>query len=186
MSRLNNDNDIGYARRLELDHSACTTKNLWKIPLINGVPLGNGMFLPLVDDGKVGVFLDMMVVFEGVYPSMDAIFFKFYYHEDNNPCQLKVVTGWFAFHVMVQLPLRGALRLRYSSIFARSTGLKHAAALSTVVTPPAVTPEKSPGIISRLFGPKSCEASPSFTNRWAMVVPAFLTQMSIGMNLLVL
>lgn len=32
----------------------------------------------------------------------------------------------------------------------------------------------------KLFGPQTVEAKPSFTNRWAIVVPAFLTHMCIG------
>jgi len=46
----------------------------------------------------------------------------------------------------------------------------------------STTPDnKEPsGVFDRLFGLKSCEASPDFKNRWLMVVPAFLTQMSIG------
>jgi hypothetical protein len=36
------------------------------------------------------------------------------------------------------------------------------------------------GLIEKYFGKDSCEASPTFTNRWSMVVPVFLTQLSIG------
>lgn len=31
-----------------------------------------------------------------------------------------------------------------------------------------------------MFGPESCVASPTFTNRWLMVIPAFTTQMCLG------
>ncbi|CAB1098230.1 unnamed protein product [Ectocarpus sp. CCAP 1310/34] len=36
------------------------------------------------------------------------------------------------------------------------------------------------GFLSKLMSKESCVASPSFTNRWAMVAPAFLTHMCIG------
>ena len=36
------------------------------------------------------------------------------------------------------------------------------------------------GLIEKYFGKDSCEASPTFTNRWAMAVPAFVVQMCIG------
>ncbi|CAM9425047.1 unnamed protein product [Hapterophycus canaliculatus] len=36
------------------------------------------------------------------------------------------------------------------------------------------------GYFSKLMSKESCVASPDFTNRWAMVAPAFLTHMCIG------
>ncbi|CAM9336130.1 unnamed protein product [Choristocarpus tenellus] len=43
------------------------------------------------------------------------------------------------------------------------------------------TEQKPPqGFIERVMGRDSCVASPAFTNRWAMVVPAFATHMCIG------
>jgi MFS family permease len=36
------------------------------------------------------------------------------------------------------------------------------------------------GMLNKLFGPESCVASPTFTNRWLMVIPAFTTQMCLG------
>lgn len=34
--------------------------------------------------------------------------------------------------------------------------------------------------LEKYFGKQSCEAAPTFRNRWAMMIPAFATQMSIG------
>ena len=39
---------------------------------------------------------------------------------------------------------------------------------------------KPKGLLDRLYGPESCVASPTFTNRWLMVIPAFATQMCLG------
>ncbi len=39
---------------------------------------------------------------------------------------------------------------------------------------------KNIGIIDKYFGKESCEASPTFKNRWAMAVPAFLSHMCVG------
>ena len=39
---------------------------------------------------------------------------------------------------------------------------------------------KNEGIVEKYFGKESCIASPDFTNRWSMAIPAFITQMSIG------
>lgn len=39
------------------------------------------------------------------------------------------------------------------------------------------------GLFDRTFGKQSCEAAPSFKNRWLMAVPAFATHMYISMTL---
>jgi hypothetical protein len=42
------------------------------------------------------------------------------------------------------------------------------------------TPEKKQSFLNKIWGVDSCTASPEYTNRWTMIVPAFLTHMSIG------
>jgi hypothetical protein len=41
----------------------------------------------------------------------------------------------------------------------------------------ATKPKESKGLLNSLFGKESNVASPTFTNRWLMVIPAFTTQM---------
>ena len=45
-------------------------------------------------------------------------------------------------------------------------------------TKPVAAEPKS--LFAKLFGPESNVASPTFTNRWLMVIPAFTTQMCLG------
>jgi len=44
----------------------------------------------------------------------------------------------------------------------------------------ATKPKESKGLLKSLFGKESNVASPTFTNRWLMVIPAFTTQMCLG------
>lgn len=51
---------------------------------------------------------------------------------------------------------------------------------TTPESPPASVIEKKSSIFQKIWGFDSCTAAPEFKNRWMMVVPAFLTHMSIG------
>ncbi|CAN0231456.1 unnamed protein product [Pylaiella littoralis] len=70
---------------------------------------------------------------------------------------------------------------------AFAPGAGHGQARWMSAAAPGSTEEKSQepkpgavGFLSRVMGKESCVASPDFTNRWAMVAPAFLTHMCIG------
>lgn len=80
------------------------------------------------------------------------------------------------------LSFRNVLRFRVPSVVVKND-FKNVPALCSVRKSYLSTErpqEKSTGVIDRLFGLESCEAAPTFRNRWAMAVPAFLTHMSIG------
>jgi hypothetical protein len=62
---------------------------------------------------------------------------------------------------------------------------KHAVVRYQSTTTPAETTEKKQSFFSKIWGVDSCTASPEDTNRWKMVVPAFLTHMSIGNRCLI-
>jgi hypothetical protein len=66
--------------------------------------------------------------------------------------------------------------LRINAIQRRSNLIK----ISTTQIASFSSEQKPRGVIDRVFGLDSCVAPQDFKNRWMMVVPAFLTHMSIG------
>ena len=68
---------------------------------------------------------------------------------------------------------RGVARPAWAAREVRSLG----ASSSTTAFEP---PPRAPGPLMRLLGPDTAVASPGFTNRWAMMVPAFTTHLCLG------
>ncbi|CAM9370394.1 unnamed protein product [Chrysoparadoxa australica] len=82
---------------------------------------------------------------------------------------------------MLRLPARRALHvsLRSSSLIAPQFRGRYLSTQDEGKTPGS-TADSSSGLLSKWMGPETSVADPSFTNRWAMVAPAFLTHMCIG------